>query len=92
MDRSFIKKIVPLILIMLLLSGSAAFAAEPIDGSGSSADSSVEADTSVTAVSEEPEYDSAVNQFYANGSRISISYNDEDSSKISWNSADGTAH
>lgn len=92
MDRSFMKKIVPFILILFLISGSGAFAAEPIDGSGSSADSSVEADTSVTAVSEEPEYDSAVHQFYANGSRISISYNDEDSSKISWNSADGTAH
>lgn len=92
MDRSFIKKIVPLILIMLLLSGSAAFAAEPIDGSGTSADSSVDADTSAVIVSEEPEYDSTGHQFFANGSRISISYNDEASSKISWNSADGKSH
>ena len=92
MDRSFMKKIVPLILILLLFSGSAAFAAEPIDGSGTSADSSVEADTSAAIVSEEPEYDSAGHQFYANGSRIIISYNDEESSKISWKSSDGTAH
>ena len=92
MDRNFLKKIVPFILIIFLLSGSGAFAAETTDETVASDNSSAEADTSSDIVIEEPEYDSVGHQFFANGNRIIISYNDEESSKISWNSADGKSH